>query len=410
MPEESSEQPAQSQPSAPHEVNLSPPVVSEKKNKPWLIYAAVAVVVLIVLGAVGVLVLKNNGTNKKSTTENKSSTATDSAATSDQTKTETDNKIGYVDKGNIWVLDVTSKAKTQITKDGDTSKNIYRSPLFISPTTFVFVKVVGSGSQLWKGEFSGNRFTIFQDKTFRKPINLLDVSPDYKLLIFYYSDTSVTVHFFDLTNDKDNIVYTKDPVARGASQLDAFSAKLSPDLNKVLLVDTIFSREGEKIMVFDQTGKEIVGLKGNITSPVWVDNDTFVYLENTVGVHSYKIGSKKDTKLNSEKDWSGLVASPDGTMVAHNKGLVSTEGATSTSSVGIFNVAKKEDTLIGDNLEWPQWVNNNYVVMNKLKSCNSTDSGCPGDNSFMTDKVLVVYHLQSKQTYEIKTASNPYFR
>ncbi|MDP2671625.1 MAG: DPP IV N-terminal domain-containing protein [bacterium] len=384
------------------EINLTNPTKGINK----LFLALGVLVIVALLGAGGYLVLnKTSNKNPKTDTTKQASSSSKQTSKDKDAQSETITKVGFVDKNNIWVLDVVSKKKTQITKDGSNDL-LYRNPTFLTQTTFVFVKEKGSGSELWQGVFKGNKFSLSQDKKFKKPIYLTDITKDYKKLLFNYFSDKVTVHLFDLTTDQDKVLYEKASVGRGASQDDAFSAKFSPDTNKVLIVDTFYSTD-EKILVFDTNGAKVASIKGDVTLPVWVSNTSFVYKEISEGMHIYDLASKTDEKISSEKDWSSPSVSPDGKNLAHSKGYAVNESEASDSSVGLFNLNSKIDKSLGKHLATPAWVNDNILVTLKLRECNSGE--CVTDGSFTGEKTIVIINLSTGQKSEVSTLSAPSF-
>ena len=388
-------------------VNVTSP--KPKKDKKFILILA-ALLLLGVLAAVGYwFFVMNTGGNKGSSDSDKEATSSSKAAAPGEEQKQTINKVGFVDQNNIWILDAVSKKTVQITKDA-TSEIYYQNPLFLDDKTFVYVKRLASGSELWRGEFSGEQVSLEQNKKFKSQIYLFDITADGKTMVFS-SDVGERkkVYIYDLATDKETVIYDKEWLGRGASSEDAFYGRISPDGSKVLLVDTFFS-ENEKISVWDLVGKKVVGISGSVTHPIWIGNSkSIVYKEIEVGIHQYDLVSQSDQKIISEKDWTALALSPDGKRFAHNKGLTANEGGMSNSSVGVFDLVKKTDSNLGDGLASPRWVNDDYLIMNKLRKCNAEECAADDPASYTTEKVIVVYNLSNGKKDEIQTENIPLF-
>jgi hypothetical protein len=84
----------------------------------------------------------------------------------------------------------------------------------------------------------------------------------------------------------------------------------------------------------------------------------------------------------------------------HNKGLKMGEGSISANSgVFIFDLTAKTDSLVGDYLYFPSWVNDQYVVSEKLKKC-AGEQDCES-GSYVSDNKFVVTNLSNNTNYEI---------
>ncbi len=421
MPEESVGNPQQISPIN-SETNAS--VSKPKKKKIWLVFASLGLLIVLALGFYFIMIGLGNKEKAASVQEkNSTSSATDQG----EVEEGVINKIGFVDNQNIWVLDVDSHKAIQITKDackvGINPCPSYNSPKFLATDTFVFVKLIGGVSELWKGEFKENEFTINQVKKFKNQVNLLDVTKDYKKIVFSDDvNNRVRLHIYDLESNVDTIVFDAEAVGRGVGVEDATYAKFSPNGSKIIYIDTVNSSNVKTygsfsdlqlaevattkspITIWDDTGKKIVAIAGEVTYPVWVDNQSILYKKIGEGFHTYNLSSKKDEVFNTEKDWTSPTISLDGSKIAYNKSSYGEVGIQS-SSVGLFNLINKNDKIVGEELIFPKWVNNDYLVTIQVRKCAPNE--CLEEDSFTLDKALVVLNLKTSQTYEVPTLSAP---
>jgi dipeptidyl aminopeptidase/acylaminoacyl peptidase len=408
MPEENPPEPVTTE--KPAQPQQTPPE-STKKSQKKLLWILVGFVVLILVG-VGVWYLLRNQTETPFKTPQKKTT---SAATPEVKKERT--KVAYTDGGDIWVLDVETKQKMQITSDGE-EHNYNSDPVFVDEDSFTHLKCTSSKCELWQVDMTGNKFTTKQLKKLgSNTIRSYDISGDLKQLAYLEGQGGEVnkLHLFSFQSKKDEVIHETSTAARGISSDDSAYVQFSPDGSKVLSVNTFLMSTGEennaKIVIFNINGSKLASLSGSITEPVWGQiSKSIIYRDVSEGIFSYDITTKKKEKLSSETDWSGLSISEDGKKLAFNKGFSHNETANSGSEVRVYNLDTEKQTLIADSLVYPQWVNDNYIVSQKLRKCKPTDenTGClfSLDNYLFTD-ILVVVNVDSGESYEVKIKDPP---
>ncbi|OGY21702.1 MAG: hypothetical protein A2113_04060 [Candidatus Woykebacteria bacterium GWA1_44_8] len=407
MPEEqtTAEQQA-SQTQVPQQINIESPKRSKKVL--WILIALIA----LVLVGVGIWLIV-----KKPPTESSKEPAKQATSTAKPKEKETKperTKFAYTDKGNIWVLDVVTKKKAQVTKDG--SDEIYNSqPIFFDENSFTHLKCKSEKCELWRVDFSGETFTTEQIKKFGGLIRSYDVDSKLKTLIYLAGEETLAdqgseinrLHLFKFDTQKDKVIYETEVVARGGSSDDAIGTKISPNGSKILFVNTVKQTDQEIIVILDSAGNKLATLSGKITGPVWkADSNTFIYRDIEKGVFSYTVETKKSEEISNETDWSGLSVSVDGKYCAHNKEYKAGDsGVIADSEVYLFDLVTKKATLMGDSLVYPVWVNSSFIVTSKLKKCAADN--CVSPDMYTAEPLLVIINIGSGVSYQVQTNDTP---
>jgi len=402
MPEEQIQEPQ------PLEQNANPPQTidisldkKQKKSKKWLWMLLAAILILILIG-VGfwVWLAKPFSKTEPSRTATKPSTSTTKPSENKGVRTN----YACENNLNIWILDVTTKGKIQITKDGS-ADNYYHSPNFVDSDSVTYLKCFSSKCEVWLADLTGSQFATSQLKKLNKVVTAYDVDSSLKTVVYMsLVESTGEIGIANLASGSADKKVTYDlgeSFGRGGFQDDSFYIKLSPDGQKFLVVDTALITDSKaKIIIWDINGNKLDELTGKITMPVWLDNKTIIYRDIEDGILNYDLATKRSSSLSSEKDWTGLTISPNGKKLMHNKGLKMGEGSISANSgVFIFDLTAKTDSLVGDYLYFPSWVNDQYVVSEKLKKC-AGEQDCES-GSFVNDNKFVVTNLSNNTNYEI---------
>jgi len=397
------------------EENQPQPVTNPSLEKPkrnWKKIALVLVIILLIAGLIGVglwLLLRNppEAPSKQPTKQ-----ATTAAKPREKETKPERTKFAYAHPGhygNIWVLDVVTKGKMQITADGSTHiDNI--QPVFSDENSFTYLKCTSSKCELWLVGLNGNKFTTKQIKKFNLYVYRYSIDPKLNKLVYLGGENgNAKLHLVDLVKNKDKVVYETKMFGYGSNQDDSLYVNFSPDYSKILYVDTRGVEEGEmsggartyKIMVWDMGGNQLVRLTGEITDGEWTGNNSFVYRDIEKGTFSYDLVSKTSQQLSEEVDWSNLTISPNTEKLAHNKGFqVSDASSPSDSEVFLFDLLSKKDNLLVSSSYGPVWVNNTYLVVHKLRKCEESDN-CLGGGGF-TNAGFTVVNIKNNSTYHFE--------
>ncbi len=415
MPEQTAAEPQVGQP----QVNMP----EKKKSKKWL-WALLAFIVVVLVG-MGIWLLLRNPPQPPSEQPQKQTTP--SAKPTPEMKKER-TKVAYEDGGNIWVLDVVTREKMQITKDAGEDVH-YRDPGAVEEDSFTYLRCASylECKELWRVDVTEGQFKTKQIKKFNNFIRTYDIESNLKYIVYLESPSQVNkLRLFNFNSSEDKVVYETTIYGYGFSQDDALYTKLSPDGSKFLIVDTRGSDKNiisssyiiktaatgfegsRKIVIWDIKGNNLADISGFITEPVWKqDSSGIFYRDIKKGIFSYDIETKNTEKLSNETDWSSLAVSPDGKKLAHNKGYSMVDASSKPNSkVYLFDIQTKRDTLLGNSLVRPNWVNDDCIVSNKLRKCTAVDT-CLIGGGFTYKKVIVVTDINSGATYEVKTKGVP---
>src|SRR4030042_1049970 len=375
-----------------------------KRSKKWLWISLVVILILLLVG-VGLWVWLAKPFSK----ESKGTTSKSSATSSSKPETKKEKtKYAYTGSdGNIWVLDVVTKGKIQVTSDGSQS-HYYSVGEFIDSDTFSYEICGDSSCEIWLVDLEQNQFEKSQLK--KIPVNTFyEVDPNLNILIYSkYDSGEVTIVDLKSSGSDKKLTFDLGVVGgRGGSSRDCFKLEFSPESSKFFLINTM-NLESVKIIIWNINGEKLGEITEKLTAPFWTNNNTILYSNWDEGVFTYDLSKDKSTKLNSNKDWTIVDVSSDRKKISYNIGnnFQMMSGLDGDRNVYTYNIETKEEKLVKTSVLGGVWVGNNYLVGGKTRKCAADDQdqnySCEVGVDCYTavENTFVVINLQNNTFYE----------
>jgi hypothetical protein len=237
--------------------------------------------------------------------------------------------VAYVEAGDLWLFEVASNERRQLTSDGDATAEW--SPAFAAPGCVVLATArIGSDAAIELLELApgGSRQVVVEETGAIRSLAVhprtseiaylhidYDLDSTFRLKRLVIGGQAATAHAFAMN------------LGRGGSSEDEVSVAWSPDGARLLVANTHeFTSEFAmgSIYVFDATGSEVLA-RWPGTHPRWSPDGQAVYFRGHAGDEDSDSGwqlmdlaTMVAVRLDMRTGSNGAAVSPDGRYVAYD--------------------------------------------------------------------------------------------